>query len=198
MMEPKPMKTILVLVLACSPLAVPAADVVVNAQRVDAPTLQRLERMYGVPIQPGRYWYDKVSGVWGLEGGPGAGQIHPGLALGGALRADASKGDTRVFVNGRELHRLDVVALQRCTKVIPGRYWVWVNGIGGYEGGPPAFNLAELCAPRRTRGSSMQCEDYGGGRFNCSNSATGGGMISEGGGKGAVFVPGGGMVMTPN
>ena len=31
-------------------------------------------------------------------------------------------------VNGRELHRLDVAALQRCLAVVPGRYWVLANG----------------------------------------------------------------------
>lgn len=176
--------------------AVPAADVVVNARPLDAPTLQQLQRAYGVPIRPGRYWYDRVSGAWGLEGGPAAGQIHPGLALGGALRADASRGDTRVFVNGRELHRLDVAALQRCTPVIPGRYWVLANGVGGYEGLPPSFNLAALCGGRGG-GSSTRCDNYGGGQFACSNSNTGIGMISEGGGRGGVFVDGK-VIMTPN
>jgi hypothetical protein len=174
------------------------ADVFVNAQRVEEATLRQLERAYRVPIQPGRYWYDRVSGVWGIEGGPGAGQIMPGLALGGPLAANASNGSTRVFVNGRELHRLDVAALQRCTPVIPGRYWVMADGVGGPEGGPATFNLAALCAPRGGGGSSMRCENYGNGQFNCSNPVTGGGMISEGGGRGAVFLPGGGMVMTPN
>ena len=106
---------------------------------------QALERGYGVPIKPGRYWYDSVSGVWGLEGGPAEGQIHPGLRLGGALKRDASKGRTGVIVNGRELHALDVAALRRCVTVIPGSYWVLANGIGGKEGGPAQLNLAVLC-----------------------------------------------------
>jgi hypothetical protein len=187
--------------LALSALAAASAiatDVVVNAVALDAPTRQALERAYGVPLVPGRYWYDPVSGVWGLEGGPAAGQIHPGLRLGGALRRDASRGHTGVIVNGRELHPMDVASLQRCVRVIPGRYWVLANGVGGVENGPPQFNLAQLCgAAGGGGGSSTRCDNYGNGQFNCSNSRTGIGMISEGGGKGAVFVDGK-VLMTPN
>jgi len=175
-----------------------AADVFVNGVRLEDSTQQALERTYGVPIKPGRYWYGAVSGVWGLEGGPAEGQIHPGLRLGGTLQRDASKGRTGVIVNGRELHALDVAALRRCVTVIPGRYWVLPNGLGGPENGPPQFNLAVLCASQGTgSGSSTRCDNYGGGQFNCSNQRTGIGMIGEGGGRGAVFVDGK-VIMTPN
>lgn len=127
-------------------------NVIVNGVPLAAEQVMALERAYRTHIQSGRYWYDPVSGVWGFEGGPAVGQIPPGLRLGGPLRADASRGHTGVFVNNRELHPLDVRALQQCTPVFPGRYWVNAQGIGGYQGGPPIFNLAVLC--RRTgRGS---------------------------------------------
>jgi hypothetical protein len=174
-----------------------AQEVLVNGVRLEDKTRKALEQAYGVPVAPGRYWYDQVSGAWGVDGGPTQGQIHPGLQLGGPLKADASRGDTGVYVNGRQLHRLDVAALRRCTQVIPGRYWVLANGVGGYEGAPPSFNLAVLCANAGGGGSSTRCDNYGGGQFNCSNSRTGIGMISEGGGRGAVFVDGK-VIMTPN
>lgn len=161
-----------------------AQDVFVNAVSLDANTRQALERHYGVAIKPARYWYDTVSGVWGFEGGPGVGQIQPGLRLGGTLRRDASRGNTRVIVNGRELHAMDVAALQRCTQVIPGRYWVLANGVGGLENGPPSFNLAALCGSSSSGSSGM-------------NSKTGIGFIGEGGGKGAVFIDGK-VISTPN
>ncbi|MFO1198348.1 MAG: hypothetical protein U1E86_15385 [Burkholderiaceae bacterium] len=173
------------------------AEVTVNGTVLDARTLQALEKGYQSRVPPGRYWYDAVSGAWGLEGGPAAGQILPGLPLGGPLRADASRGRTGVFVNGRELHSLDVAALRRCVQVVPGRYWVQANGVGGYENAPPSFDLAALCGARGGGRGGTQCDNYGNGQFNCSNSRTGIGMIGEGGGRGGVFVDGK-VIMTPN
>jgi hypothetical protein len=191
-------KAVLFIILACVAAPTLANDVIINGTPLDDRTKDALESYYQTRIPSGRYWYDPFSGVWGLEGGPAQGQILPGLRLGGPLRANASNGTTGVFVNGRQLHYLEVAALQRCTTVIPGRYWIAANGVGGVEGGPPAFNLAVLCGGRSSGGgSSTQCEDYGNGQFNCSNSRTGIGMISEGGGRGAVFVDGK-MIMTPN
>jgi hypothetical protein len=176
-----------------------SADVVVNAVPLDEATRQQIERAYGVPIKPGRYWYDAATGVWGLEGGPSAGRIAPGLRLGGALRADASGGNTGIFVNGRELHQLDVLAVSRCVQTLPGRYWVAQNGIGGYEGGPPLFDLNVLCGSAASSGG-MRCEDGGGGQYNCgrSDTRTGvSGVIGEGGGQAGVYTDQG-LVMTPN
>lgn len=175
-----------------------AGDVVVNGISLDQATQQGLEHRFGVSIKPGRYWYDAVSGVWGKEGGPGAGQILPGLDIGGPLKRDASNGKTGVIVNGRELHELDVTALERCLfDVVPGRYWVLPNGLGGPEGGHPQFNLAVLCGAQSAGGSRTQCEDYGDGQYNCSNQRTGIGIIGEGNGQGAVFIDGK-VIMTPN
>jgi hypothetical protein len=174
-------------------------EVVVNAVPLDEPTLRQIERAYGVPVKPGRYWYDPATGVWGLEGGPSAGRIAPGLRLGGPLRADASNGDTGIFVNGRELHRLDVLAVRRCMQTAPGRYWVAQNGVGGYEGGPPLFDLNVLCRAAASRGG-MQCQDGGGGQYNCgrSDTRTGvSGVIGEGGGQAGIYTDQG-LVMTPN
>ena len=136
------------------------------------------------------HWYDAVLGVWGLEGSPGAGQIHPGLPFDGPLKRDASKGKSGVIVNGRELHALAVAALERCLAVVPGLYWVLANGVGGAEGGPAQFNLAVSCASESSGASITKCKDYGGGQFNCSNQVTEIGIIGEGGGKGAAFIDG--------
>src|SRR6266540_1234336 len=67
------------------------------------------------------YWYDAMSGAWGYQGGPTAGFTLPGIRLGGMLRADASNGNTGVFINGRELHFQDVIGLRQfCQVVMPG------------------------------------------------------------------------------
>ena len=118
--------------------------IIVNSVPLTVETVQQLQQIYPVPIRPGRYWYDPVSGAWGLEGGPIAGQMLPGLRLGGRLRADASRGTSGVFINGRQLTHGEKSYLERTcrTAVYPGRYWVNGYGIGGFEGAPPSFNLA--------------------------------------------------------
>ncbi|HMK14919.1 MAG TPA: hypothetical protein VK460_07910, partial [Burkholderiales bacterium] len=87
--------------------------VIINGTQLPAKDIQSLERSYGVPLQPGRYWYDKMSGLWGYAGQPTAGQIYPGLQLGGPLKANASNGNTGVFINGRELPMIEVQYLQQ-------------------------------------------------------------------------------------
>jgi hypothetical protein len=69
--------------------------------------------------------------------------------------------------------------------------------VGGLEGRPPAVQSGGALRRSTGGGSSTQSEDYGNGQFNCNNSRTGIGMISEGGENGAVFVDGK-MIMTPN
>lgn len=130
---------------ASAPSAIPSA-IIVNGVPLTTETLTLLQRLYPVAIAPGRYWYDGFSGAYGIEGGPVAGQMLPGLALGGPLLADASRGTSGVFINGRQLTFGETAYIaQACsTPVVPGRYWVNAQGLGGYEGGPAAFNLA-LC-----------------------------------------------------
>lgn len=119
-------------------------QVFINRTRLSDAKVKSLEQKFRVRIPDGAYWYDRVSGAWGVEGGPAAGFILPDLNLGGPLRADASRGKTGVFVNGRELHALDVRALLRITPVYKGRFWVDSKGNGGYEGGEAFFNLIQL------------------------------------------------------
>jgi hypothetical protein len=151
--------------------APPGSGVIVNGATLPHETIRDLERIYRTPIYAGRYWYDPVSGAWGREGGPIAGQIFANLRLGGPLRADASRGTSRVFINGRELAMVEVYGLQRAcnTPVVRGRYWVNAQGRGGVEGGPAIFNLA-ACGQqqaRRSGGSSTRtyCDSAG----NCSS-----------------------------
>jgi hypothetical protein len=122
-------------------------NVVINGERLPADVLQVLEAHYRVRVANGRYWYDRVSGAWGVEGGPTAGLILPGLRIGGPLASNASNGTTMVWINGRRLPMRDLLALQQLTgPVAPGRYWVNGDGWGGVEGGPPIVNLRDLAA----------------------------------------------------
>lgn len=157
--------------LAAAPPA-QANGVVVNDRALPPDAVRALEGSTQSRIAPGRYWYDAVSGAWGREGGPIAGQLQPGLPLGGRLRADASHGNTRVYVNGRELQLGEVMWLQQACRspVHAGRYWVDARGVGGFEGRGPSFNLAACgngSSQRRAGGSSTRtyCDSAG----NCSS-----------------------------
>ena len=141
--------TITVATLLATTTVVAAANsgpVYINDAPISTEQVQILEYVYG-PIQSGAYWYDPVSGLWGQRGGPAQGQIDPWLPLGGSLRADASGGNTRVFINGRELHPVDVQRLQQTFGVVPlGRYWMNADGLGGPEGRSATFNLGASSA----------------------------------------------------
>ena len=123
-------------------------EVVVNHTPLTDAEIGAIEREYGVQLVQGNYWYDRLCGAWGIAGGPTAGFVMPGLQVGGALRANASGGNTGVFINGRELHGADVAGLQQFVPVLPGRYWVDAYWNCGYEGWPPLFNLAQLMRAR--------------------------------------------------
>lgn len=127
------------------------ASIIVNGEALPPETVQQLQQVYPVNVPPGRYWYDAISGVWGREGEPVAGQMMPGLRLGGALAADASRGNSDVVINGRRLtageKRYIEVLCQ--TPALPGRFWVMANGIGGYEGQPALFNLSQCPGVRQ-------------------------------------------------
>ena len=118
--------------------------IAINRVVLSAAEIQAIEQQFGVPLTGGEYWYDRNCGAWGIEGGPTAGFVMPGIAVGGPLRADSSGGTMNVFINGRQLHQLDVIALQQFMPVLPGRFWVDAYWNGGYEGGPAFFNIAQL------------------------------------------------------
>jgi hypothetical protein len=130
-------------------------QVVVNGVPLTKKIIKALERTAGGSIQPGRYWYDTVSGLWGVEGGPIGGQIAPHLDLGGPLKADVSQGKTGVFINGRELPIQEVVLLRHLGEVMPGRYWMNAEGIGGFENGPAVFNIRAGIEARIKQGGGV-------------------------------------------
>jgi len=173
------------LLISIAPMAGSQETVIVNGAALDAQTLGQLQAAYG-QIAPGRYWYDPVSGLWGRERGPHSGQIMPGLRLGGPLQRNASGNGTSVIINGRAIHPSELAQLQQLFgQVSPGRYWLNAQGIGGYEGGPPQFNLPAAAAQR----------SGGGGGYN--RSGPGGHLMSDGNCFGYMS-PGGSTVMSGN
>lgn len=149
-----------------------------NGRLLDAAALQQLrpiEALIG-PVPPGRYWYDTVSGGAGVIGGPAVAYLGPGLALGGTMPASASGGGdgrtTGVFVNGRELHPLDVAGLKQYGPVWPGRYWWDRFGNVGLEGGPMLFNFYTVV---QRAGRSVDHSTYRKGAHSGESTFVGGG-----------------------
>ncbi len=144
----------------------------------DMQTLGQIERWYGRPAPEGDYWYDAKSGAAGAWGGPTLGFLPAGLALGGPLPPNASGGGngqlTGVFINGRELHPVDVQVLQRIYgQVYRGRFWVDAQGNAGPEGGVAFVNLVVL-AKQLGRGAESYYRSDGRG----NNAFVGGGCVS--------------------
>ena len=161
-------------------------NVVINGRRLNDADLAALEATYGVHLPDNDFWYDAVSGAWGVRGGPTLGFSSPGLALGGPLQADASGGGTGVFVNGRELHPIDLGALQSLTGLIlPGRYFITAQGLAGYEGGPVQWDL---------RGAMARAQNAASNPTNTWQSSVTGASGFSDGETGAVFLPDGQIV----
>jgi hypothetical protein len=106
--------------------------------------LEFVEQLYRTRLPDNRYWYDNRSGLIGVWNGPAAAVLPPGLGLGGPMPSNSSRGGTGVFVNGRELHPVDVARLSQLGPVYPGRFWLDANGDFGIENGPALGNLIAL------------------------------------------------------
>ncbi len=164
-----------------------ARQVYINRTRLPADTLRMLEAAFRTRVPDGHYWYDRISGAWGVERGPTQGFTMAGLPLGGALPADISGGGTGVFINNRELPPADLEGLTRLTGPVQrGRYWVDAEGNAGMEGGPAIVNLRVLAQGMYRQGSGVG-ENYGGGAGAYGNLNTGIGIITDGQGGAAVF-----------
>jgi len=139
----------------------PTQPIRINRTVISEDQVREIEREYRMRFPTGDYWYDKVSGGWGVEGGPTLGFTLPGLNLGGKLRADASRGDTGVFINGRELPMQDVLGLQQLSvPVMRGRWWIDSQGNAGVEGNPaPVCNIFQFS---RGKGGAYQRSTAGG------------------------------------
>lgn len=156
--------TLIIFGLSVTVTTAQTSNVVVNETQLSEQTLSSFEKKYGVRIPDGKYWYDAKAGAWGMEGGPTLGFTQAGLKLGGTLKANASNGNTKVFINGRELHFYDVLSLQQLVypyPVLKGRYWVDAYGNFGYEGGFALGNLLKIAQARYASGGSRSGYDSG-------------------------------------
>lgn len=129
-------------------------EVFVNGVQLRDEQVNFLEQKYRAPVPNGYYWYDRLCGAWGVIGGPVLCTLEPNHDIGGPLQPGASGGNTGVFINGRELHYLDIALLQRVVPmIIPGRWWLDVYGNFGNEGGPMLGNLWALAQNQGSGGN---------------------------------------------
>jgi hypothetical protein len=135
-----------------------AGEVVrINDVVISQTTLDAYAQRFRTRIPPGNYWYDPVSGAWGLMGGPTLGFTLPGQQVGGPLKANASNGDTGAFINGRQLHRQDVVGLmQMGVPVQRGRCGCWRMAISGRKATRLSGGISwPIAGPRRGIGTAV-------------------------------------------
>src|SRR5881227_406054 len=90
----------------------PGSGVIINGRELTAQQVSAIGRLYKFVPRPGRYWYDTVSGAWGLEGHELQGFILTGHNF-GPMAANASAGNTGVFFNGREINLTEALRIQQ-------------------------------------------------------------------------------------
>jgi len=162
-------------------------EVLINGRELAPEQISLIQTTYGQPPRPGDYWYDPMSGLYGATGYPAFGFMLPGHDF-GRPPADASDGDTGVFINGRELPVAEarLWSMMLGAVIQPGRYWMDAMGNAGYEGSPVA--VVNLFAAARQNGIGARGGD------NFWTSRFSGGNYDSGNARGYVSVPGYGPV----
>ncbi|XP_058069206.1 extra-large guanine nucleotide-binding protein 1 [Magnolia sinica] len=120
---------------SCGANQLQAEDVYVNGKQLSQEEMVLLQACPNPPskLKPGRYWYDKVSGLWGKEGQKPCMFISPSLNVGGSLMQNASNGNTQIFINNREITKAEHRLLKCVGVQCAGNPHFWLNADGSYQ-----------------------------------------------------------------
>ncbi|KAI5071064.1 hypothetical protein GOP47_0013315 [Adiantum capillus-veneris] len=81
-------------------------------------------------LKPGRYWYDGGCGYWGKEGDKPEKIISHSLNIGSELSENASAGSTDVYINNREITKVELKMLKFAGFPVSPRTRFWVDAEG--------------------------------------------------------------------
>jgi hypothetical protein len=164
-------------------------DIIINNIVLTKSQLLEIKNRYGIEPKPGNYWYDRLSGLYGVYGYPSYGFMYPGHNF-GELSRNASSGNTNVLVNGRELPQPEwaVWSYVLGSYIQPGSYWFDSQGNIGYTGNNIAVvNLFAAARKNGYTGKGSGGDNFWSSRFSSGNS-------NSDNSQGYVSVPGYGPV----
>jgi hypothetical protein len=162
---------------------------IINGIPLSKTQIAELEKTYGVKPKPGNYWYDTKSGLYGVSGYQAYGYMYPNHDF-GPLQRNASNGNTKVIVNGRELPQDEWAIWSYILGywIQPGSYWFDSEGNAGYEGNPvPVVNMFTAAKQNTYNGKGSGGDNFWSTRFSAGN-------YDSGNQRGYVSVPGYGPV----
>ncbi|KAI9180038.1 hypothetical protein LWI28_000515 [Acer negundo] len=121
--------------ISCLVNQLPPEQVYVNDEPLSPKQLVILQGCPNPPkkLTPGSYWYDKVSGLWGKDGHKPCQIICPQLEVGGHLKANASNGNTDVFINNRRITNTELRMLKTAGEQCEGNPHFWLSEDGSYQ-----------------------------------------------------------------